>query len=196
VDTLTITKTYRISVGLLILVAIITQTLTFRLTPIDFFSYFTVLSNLLVSIVFLIPFLKKSPKQNIDFVRGAATLYKVITGLGFIFLLGGRNDVLLDWVNIVFHYIAPLVMLIDWIFTPSRIISFKESIAWIIFPIMYFIYSMIRGSITSWYPYEFINPNTVGYMGVFNNIEMLFIIIIALMWVMSRLSGRHSHLES
>lgn len=164
--------------GLLILIAVIVQFLAFKHRTEDYFSYFTILSNLFVAFALINSTFKITSQGHADIMRGAATLYILIVGLGFIILLGGKNDEFIFWVNITLHYFAPIVMLLDWILTPSVKILFKQSLIWILFLFIYLIYSLVRGAITSWYPYEFLNPSVIGYQGVIG--YAVFILIGAL----------------
>ena len=180
-------RSYRLIFGLTIIAAVITQFLTFKQSPVNFFSYFTVLSNLMVSAVFLYVFLTG---KSIDKLRGAGLLYVLLTGTGFIFLLGGKNNEFIDWVNIVLHYLSPTVVLLDWIFIRSKKITFKQSLSWLLFLIVFLIYSLIRGGITGWYPYGFLNASEVGYLGVAKYSAILALGSVMLSWVIVRLTSK------
>ena len=63
------------------------------------------------------------------------------------------------WINDVMHRYTPLVLLIDWlIFPPRARIDESRALAWLAFPAVYGIYSLIRGPIVDWYPYPFLDP--------------------------------------
>ena len=55
----------------------------------------------------------------------------------------------------------------DWLIA-GRVppIRYRSALAWLLFPLAYLVYSLIRGSIVEWYPYPFLNPATRGYSGV------------------------------
>lgn len=186
------TRFYRLAISFLILAAITTQFFTFRQSPINFFSYFTVLSNMLVSFVFISSALGILKSSHADRIRGAATLYMLITGLGFTILLGGKNDEFIGWVNFVLHYLTPIVIILDWILIPATKISFKESFVWIIFLLIYLAYALVRGITVSWYPYPFLNPSIVGYGGLLNYVLIVAVCSFILAWIITRLSGRNS----
>jgi len=163
--------------GLLGLTAIITEIVVLvgrnAFDPANFFSYFTVLSNIFAfTMLFIRAYAlatrKKSPVLNI--LRGAAALYMVVTGIIFATLLAGIEGAqftAVPWDNIVLHYIIPVVMLLDWLIDrPSTKILYRQSIVWLIFPLLYVVYSLIRGSIVGWYPYPFLDPAKSGYEGV------------------------------
>ncbi|MBI5614139.1 Pr6Pr family membrane protein [Candidatus Gottesmanbacteria bacterium] len=183
-------KIYRLIIGVIILIAITTQLLTFRQTPSNFLSYFTVLSNFLVSFVLIVQSLDIPQIKTMNTIRGAATLYILITGLGFTILLGGKNTEFLSWVNITLHYISPLAMTLDWFFTPSEKIPFKKALTWILFLFIYLAYTLILGHITSWYPYGFLNPGEIGYNGIFLYICVLIISSLFISFIITTFSGR------
>jgi hypothetical protein len=176
--------------GATLLVAIFTQLLTFRQTPANFFSYFTVLSNLFVAVVFILESLSVLPKERLDMMKGAGTLYLLITGFGFTVLLGGNNDEFLWWTNIILHYISPIVVLLDWICTSAIKISFQKSLLWIAPLLLYVVYTLVRGSIISWYPYGFLNPNEIGYIGVFRYLGIMLTGSLIINWILTKQSGK------
>ncbi|MGA8046237.1 MAG: Pr6Pr family membrane protein, partial [Dermatophilaceae bacterium] len=65
------------------------------------------------------------------------------------------------WDNTVLHYIVPVAMLVDYLLDrPRRRLSFRASLLWLIYPLAYAGYSLIRGAIVDWYPYPFLDPGT------------------------------------
>lgn len=169
---------YKIIVAAVVLVAVITQ-LQFGLDNIggfqvaNFLSFFTIESNILGAIMFLISALfalrGKVHSHNLDILRGATTLYMVITGIVYVLLLSGLEESLqtpIPWVNFVLHYAFPVVAFLDWLVDrPVFKITLKQGLIWLIFPIAYAIYSLIRGAIVGWYPYPFLNPVIEGGYG-------------------------------
>ena len=75
---------------------------------------------------------------------------------------------LLPWVNVVLHVLMPCVVVIDWFLLPPRGgLEIRDLFLWLIFPGLYAAYVLIRGSLTGWYPYPFLNPDTgAGYWSV------------------------------
>lgn len=183
----------RLGVGLLGLAAIATQLLTSielgRNIP-NFFSFFTIQSNILVVLLLLlIGFCNlKGVTGNIAFLRGAATLYIAMTGVIYFLLLSGNEEALqttTPWVNIVLHYLMPILLVADWVFLPAKHpVSFRRALLWLIYPIAYLIYSFIRGGITGWYPYPFLNPITTGWPNVVAICLIISIATIGLVWLL------------
>lgn len=165
---------YKVVAAAIVLTAIITQ-LSFGRSNIggfnisNFFSFFTIESNVLASIVFLFSAyftLSGKVSHHLDAWRGASTLYMVITGIVYALLLSGLEESLqtpIPWVNFVLHYAFPVVVLLDWfIDRPVFKITLKQGLVWLIFPVAYAIYSLVRGAMIGWYPYPFLNPVTEG----------------------------------
>lgn len=140
----------------------------------NFFSFFTIQSNILAATILLVvgvgSLLKQKSNPQFAFLRGAATLYMTMTGIIYIALLSG-NEVALQttvpWVNFVLHYAAPVIVLLDWLlFPPPFKLPFSKTIFWLVFPALYLVYSLIRGAFINWYPYPFLNPLTDGWGSV------------------------------
>jgi len=138
--------------------------------PINFFSFFTIESNILAAVVLLIGGLcslqGKGPAW-LPMLRGAVTLYMTTTGLVYVTLLA-HLEVSLPWANFVLHYVAPLVIFIDWLLDrPLVRISSRQALVWLVFPVLYLAYSLLRGPHAEWYPYPFLEPTNQGYLRVF-----------------------------
>lgn len=194
---LTIYKTFFALLGfsaLLTEIAVLVERNVFNL--VNFFSFFTVESNVLVVFVLLASAIATAAARNekLDQLRAMVTVYILVVGIGFSFLLAGLTDVALTavpWDNTVLHYIIPAVVLVDYLIDrPTRRLSFKRSLVWLSFPAVYLVYSLTRGAITGWYPYPFLNGPVNGYETVAVTAVGLFVLGIALIWCVCRLSGR------
>jgi hypothetical protein len=68
------------------------------------------------------------------------------------------------WANAVVHYVMPVVIVLDWLIDPPCAqITRRKASSWLIFPVVYFGYTLIRGAITGWYPYPFLDVAAKGY---------------------------------
>src|SRR5690606_13147696 len=107
-----------------------------------FLSYFTVESNILVVITLILSAiaLMRGENAKLDTLRAAVTVYILIVGIGFSLLLasGALDSTLLTavpWDNTALHYLIPVAVLVDYIIDPpSKRLSFKKSLTWLIFP--------------------------------------------------------------
>ncbi len=137
----------------------------------NFFSFFTVQSNLFAAAVLLATaFHVGTRSTRFEAVRGAAVLYMLITGVVFALLLSDLTDDLqttVPWVNFVVHQLMPVVLLADWLLDPPRRrLAWKLAFVWLVYPLAYFAYTLGRGAIVDWYPYPFLDVNEHGYGGV------------------------------
>jgi hypothetical protein len=150
---------------------------------VNFFSYFTILSNALAAIALLIgayysfTVRRDPPWYNVSLA--AIVTYMATTGVVYNLLL--RNLTLeqgrtLPWSNEVLHLIAPIYIVLVWIFSPGKL-PLKWTSIWVIiaFPLVWAAYTMIRGPIVSWYPYPFLNPAQPGGYGA----VVIYVIAIA-----------------
>ncbi|MFD4180583.1 Pr6Pr family membrane protein [Rhodococcus sp. NPDC058514] len=132
----------------------------------NYFSYFTVLSNVLGVVALLVGAIADPQSRGWQLFRGAATLYMVITGIIFAVLLSNIDVSMNDkWIDDTMHRYLPLVLLLDWVINPPRVrITDKQSVSWLWFPAVYGVYTLVRGPFVDWYPYPFIDPRTQGYL--------------------------------
>lgn len=165
-------KNYYIFFGLLDLVALSAAfILSIKVLP-TYFSYFTVLSNILITTLFLyIGFFNiKKDSKDLQWVYGAAVLYMSITGIIYWSILVNAHSLSLDpWINLMLHGIMPIAAFLGWLIAPPRDkIDYKLAKEWLIPPLFFVAYTLIRGPIVHWYPYPFFNPTLPGgYLHVF-----------------------------
>lgn len=164
--------------------------------PVNFFSYFTIETNILVFITLLLSAIATAAGKNgrLDVLRSATTVYILIVGIGFAVLLSGVEGLVLTavpWDNVVLHYIMPLAVLVDFLIDrPKRSLSFRKSLVWLLFPVVYVIYALTRGALTGWYPYPFLDPATKGYESVALTITSLLLLGLILTKVVSKFTHK------
>lgn len=191
---------YKLFFGLLGFSAIITEISTIaergKFNPINFFSFFTVENNVLVFATFLISALfvmSDTTPRWLDKLRGAVTMYIAVVGIGFAVLLSGLENTVLTavpWDNIVLHYIIPIAAFIDLLIDrPATKLHFKQSLVWLLYPMAYVTYSLVRGAITGWYPYPFLDPSHNGYVGIAITSLSLLALSVGLTWIVCKLSN-------
>ena len=162
-----------------------------RFVPANFFSFFTIGSNLFaVAILILSALALAGGKESrlITMLLGASTLHMIVTGIVFAVLLRGLdvNLTAVPWDNLVLHYIMPIVVALDWFINmPKTRIALKQALVWAVYPIAYIIYTLIRGPIVGWYPYPFLNPSENGYMSVAVSSISIGLVTVGLIWMLS-----------
>lgn len=191
---------YRVFFALLGFSAIVTEiaTLVARGTfaPSNFFSFFTVEANLLAVVILLMSAVALAHGKQSKFIailRGANTLYMIVVGVVFSLLLSGIDAefTAVPWDNTVLHYIMPVAVALDWFMDiPKLRIALKQALAWLVFPVAYVAYSLIRGHYVGWYPYPFLDPNDNGYAGVAITSAALLLGATGLVWALTQFTGR------
>lgn len=190
---------FRVALGVVALVAVAAR-LSERsgdpgFTVANFFSYFTVQSNLIAGGVLLaagVVALRRRPaSERLDLWRGGATLYIATTGIVYSALLAADEPSLLRWTNLVLHYAMPLALVVDWVVdTPRRRIHFRSALVWLAYPAAYISYTLIRGAATGWYPYPFVDVADRGYPAVLLTTAILAIAMLAAIWALAWTAGR------
>ncbi|MFM2077160.1 MAG: hypothetical protein RJA49_1050 [Actinomycetota bacterium] len=132
--------------------------------PVNVFSFFTIQSNVLAALTLLgLEFgVITAPRRLAEAARPAVVLYMSMTGIVYAVLLApAAADVGLTakWVDAVVHVIAPLVVAADWFLAPpERRPETADIPRWLIFPVLWLVYSLLRGALVNWYPYPFLDP--------------------------------------
>lgn len=162
---------------------------------VNYFSYFTVLSNVLTVVVLGVGGLVDPQGLRWQLFRGAVTLYMVITGIIFAVLLANIEvGIHGQWTNEVVHRIMPVVILLDWVLVPARRrISEAQSLVWLVFPLVYGVYTLVRGPSVDWYPYPFLDPRSQGYVALFVGLVVLtvaFVLMALAVNAVGRLGSR------
>ena len=144
--------------------------------------FFTILSNTLAVVLIAGQAVAPGWMGRNGTFRGAVTLYMTITGLVYAVLLAPLEiDVgnYAPWANFVHHTLAPSAVLIDWLlFPPARKLPREAPLFWLGFPAAYFAFSLVRGSMTGWYPYPFLDVGDIGAGGV----AAYSVVILGLFW--------------
>ncbi len=145
-------------------------------TSLAYFGFFTILTNILVALAFSAPLFKPNNKIRRLFegqsVRAAIALYILVVAVVYYAVLAqnhhpeGASAIL----NVFLHFILPVLYLIDWLFVADKdAMSYKKIPLWVIYPLVYGLFNIIRGAITGFYPYPFINVTELGIGGVTAN---------------------------
>jgi hypothetical protein len=187
----------RIGFGLLTLAAIVFMIWTLigegLFNPLNFFTFFTILSNLLAAAVFL-----EGGRRQLagrppvpDLWRGAAVVYMTVTYLVFAVLLRDAQEQLqthVAWVDSVLHRVMPIALMADWLIEPPHTpISFRRAVVpWLAFPLAWTAFTLIRGAIDGRYPYPFLDPANGGYGVVALYCVAIFALFVGVIWVVAR----------
>lgn len=167
---------------------------------VNYFSFFTILTNVLVALALTGPLLTESRRlarwSASEGVRAAVTMYIVVVGLIYHFVLAP------NWnptggtlvANILLHYVMPIVFLIDWLaFTPKGRLRWIDPVKWLAYPALYGVWTIAHGLISHWWPYDFVNVDKLGWSGfaASGTMTAVFFLLIGLVIVaLDRTFGR------
>jgi hypothetical protein len=154
---------------------------------VNYFSYFTILTNILASGTLTLPELTRRWRANRFLLsygtRTALAVYMIVTWGGYAILLAGRSKLteVQFLADITLHYVMPPLYLIDWLLIrPARRIAWRNTLYFLVFPILYGAYTLVRGALVGVYPYSFFDVGQLGYRAVLINGGVFLIVILGL----------------
>ncbi|MFP3537215.1 Pr6Pr family membrane protein [Pseudomonas sp. SIMBA_021] len=143
---------------------------------VNFFSFFTVLSNTLVASVLTCALnLRVSKGQAFmlqPWVSGAVAASILLVGLAYSLLLRHLwHPQGWQWLaDELLHDVMPLLFLVYWwCCVPKGGLRMRHIRWWTLYPIVYFAYLLLRGHLLGLYPYPFISVDRLGYPRVLLN---------------------------
>lgn len=163
-------------------------------------AFFTVLTNLLAAVVLTIPLL--APHSGAarfcahpDTVAGVSANIALVCITYNLLLRDTWNPQgLWLFADILLHDVAPALFVVyAWLYPDGSRVRFIPRLRWAIWPVFYFLYAMLRGAGTGFYPYPFINIHALGYLQVLGNaVGILFgyFAVAAILYVLERLLRR------
>jgi hypothetical protein len=142
----------------------------------SFFSYFTVLSNTLVATVLTCELTSRESAAQRWFLQPSVSSGIAVS----IAVVGIAYNLLLrhlwhpegwQWLaDELLHDVMPLLFLVYWWWcVPKGRLRLGHIAWWVIYPLLYFGYSLWRGHVLAVYPYPFIDVEKLGYPQVFIN---------------------------
>ncbi|WP_411738736.1 Pr6Pr family membrane protein [Pseudomonas sp. BF-R-16] len=163
---------------------------------VSFFSYFTVLSNTLVATVLTCALTSRESAARRWFLQPWVSSGVVVS----IAVVGLAYNILLrhlwhpegwQWLaDELMHDVMPLLFLAWWwLCVPKGTLRLRHIALWVIYPLLYFAYALLRGHLLAVYPYPFIDVDKLGYPQVFANAGGLlagFVVIALLVIALDR----------
>jgi hypothetical protein len=156
-------------------------------TMITFFSFFTILTNILTASVFTA--VAFHPKHGWGkwlcrpSAQAATAVYIAIVGMVYQLLLRQLwNPQGAQWVaDVLLHSMVPVGYVVYWLlFAPRAGLSWKDSVTWLIYPGVYLVYVLARGAVSGSYPYPFVDVNVLGYGGVLARSGLLMLVFLGM----------------
>lgn len=169
--------------------------ISFAEANIRFFSYFTILTNIIVAVYFTLQAFNSIPKIKKPGILTAVTIYILIVGLVYQTILRSTWDPkgLQRLVDELLHTIIPILVLIYWyLYENKNRLNYRQILSWAIYPLLYLFYILIRGYFSDFYPYPFINVSDLGYFQVLINSFWILLLFAALSLFFIRIGKRLS----
>lgn len=152
-----------------------------------FFSFFTILTNVLVALAMTAPAVAPDGRLSrwaaSEGVRAAIAMYISVVGLIYHALLARTWDPqgLTLVANHILHTVMPLAFVLDWLlFVPKGRLRWIDPIKWLAYPLLYGVWTVIHGQTVSWYPYWFIDIGALGWSRALANFGALLAFFLAL----------------
>lgn len=169
------------AVGLQFYLIILNRATSIPEAIIRFFSFYTILTNILVALCFIFLWLKPKSRWGSFFSKPktltAITVYITIVAIVYntILRFTWNPQGLQQVADESLHVIVPVFFILYWfIFVSKTGLQWKNVFPWLIYPFVYLLYSLFRGAVAKYYPYPFLDVNILGYKQVFLNSIGLF----------------------
>ena len=165
-------------------------------TVVQYFSYYTILTNLMIAWVTTVLFIRRQDTSKRQKLLTAILVYIMTVGLTYNTILRSlwKPEGLQLLADNLLHSIIPFLYLVFWIFfVRKQSLQWKDMFPWLIYPLGYLIYILIRGAYFRVYPYPFVDVAQLGYARVMlNSLGVTAVIIIfSLLFIgISKLLGK------
>lgn len=96
---------------------------------------------------------------------------------------------------IVHDIMPPLFLLYWWLAVPKGGLRWSQVLVWQRYPAGYFFYVLLRGAVDGWYPYPFLDVNTLGYGQVLVNaiaVLLAFVAVALILVALGRWQARRA----
>lgn len=142
--------------------------------PTEYFAYFSIITAIVAGMVLLVSgstlVMGKQDAKWTEIIRLSLTVAMIVVGVVYHLLLADvANDVRdgdYAWPvlpNEIIHTYAPILVVVEYLASLKAFkIRLRAALLVAIFPLIWLVFSIIRGLATNWWPYWFINPNGEG----------------------------------
>jgi hypothetical protein len=176
---------------------------SFTATPdriVNFFSFFTVLSNVGVAATTgLLAVRLHRPSALFRTLRLDAVVGIAVTGVVFHLALAQLQE-LTRWdalADTLLHTVSPILAVAGWLlFGPRGRLSPRIVLLAVIAPVVWIVYTLIRGAVVRdrlgnhYYPYPFMNVGLHGYPVVLLNVSLVAVLFLAISFAALALDRR------
>ncbi len=163
-----------------------------------FFSYFTIQSNLLVAVSMALLLTGRTHTQLFRVLRLASLIGITVTGVvAAVALPPSPSYTPLNLLcDRLLHIVVPVLTFVGWVvFGPRGFVRKGDLLPALIWPILWLVATLGLAPLTHWYPYPFLNVDTLGWPSVILACLVIAVLFLALaglaLWADRRLPGAH-----
>lgn len=152
---------------------------------VDYLSFFTILTNILAAKTLSVPLLMPQSPAGRFFakpsVQTGVAVYVTVVGLVYFTVLRHiwNPQGLQWWVDVALHYAIPLLYLLFWyLYVERRSLKYSHAFWWLSGPIVFLVYTIVRGNLIGYYPYPFLEVDAIGMTTVLYNSAAIAVIFL------------------
>lgn len=163
-------------------------------------SFFTIWTNAAVALTLTVPLVLPETRLG-RFFRRPGVVTGVAASIAFVMLiyhllLSGEVEpegvALLT--DVLAHYLIPILFVgYWWVLTPKDTLRWRDPLVWLSYPLAYQVHVLIRGALTGFYPYPFVDVGGLGLVPVLRNtlgIGAVFVVISLVFVALGRVETR------
>jgi hypothetical protein len=147
-----------------------------------YFEYFTITTNLIVAVSLTASLFLPGTRIGGFFSRSstatAVAVYIAMVGLVYNFILASPHEFTgaAQLADDLTHDVVPLTYAVYWfVFVRKGCVNWTMPLLWLVYPAVYVIYALVKGSFTGRYPYPFLDVGQLGAQAVLVNTVALTI---------------------
>jgi hypothetical protein len=163
----------------------VVKNLSIPVILINFFSYFTTETVLFITLGLTIFCTRPQAEQFLTRPSVQSALVVYITVVGGVYAVLLRNlwhpHGLQILTNFVLHDAIPVLYPLYWlVFLPKGRLRWSDPAWWVVYPVLYFLYSMLRGAAYGTYVYPFMDAARLGVVRAWVNGTLLLAVFFCL----------------
>ncbi|MFD5224324.1 Pr6Pr family membrane protein [Microbacterium sp. NPDC058342] len=137
----------------------------------NFFAYLTIQSNVAFTALSLvagvIALRRAEDPPWLTSARALVLSWTTTAGLAFSIIVwqaGLRGiPITVPWSDVVLHYVLPALAVIAWLIGPGRRTASWRVLPFVLlYPVLWGVFTIVRGRFIGWYPYYFLDPRQVS----------------------------------
>lgn len=142
-------------------------------------GYFTILTN--GAVTFLMTATAFGARLSAR-LQGGLVLSILMVGLVYHALLASlwAPEGLAWWTDQMLHTATPVLTLAWWLGFGDRTVKLRDLPVWLVWPALYAVYALTRGTVTGFWPYPFLDADTLGWPQVALNVAGMVLAFAAL----------------